>query len=69
MNEFINVEEFWNLLDGKIVDASNVFEAINRCSKYKLVYNCKNCGAVIEKPICHKCKCGILTPTFKLLDN
>lgn len=31
---FINLDEFLELLDGKVVDATSVFKAIDECKKY-----------------------------------
>lgn len=62
--DYINVEEFWSYLDGKIVDATTVFNAIEQCSKHKITYVCANCGATIKRPICDECKVGILNEIY-----
>jgi len=60
MSEYINLDEFWNLIDGKQIDASTVFQTIEKCEKYSDKYFCLNCNAVVEKLICPECKVGIL---------
>ena len=63
MDEFINLNEFWSYLDGKTIDASTVFQTIEKCKKYtadSMSFYCLNCHSKIEKLICPKCKVGIL---------